>query len=369
MSKILILNECNSDNIGDQAISDGMFSVFSDMGFGVIKKDFSCNPSKSERLVKVRVNEDIRPSFFAHIKRIVPRELHSIIWLIRSYKKMREVVKGDFSYAIIGGGQLVLSNINFPIALYFWAYLLKKKGINYSIVACGAGESFRWHEKYLIRYALGHAMNKVYMRDQRSIDNVKKHFGINAFICPDAAYYLHKKYHENSLGIKNKKRVSVICITDYSIFLQFAHEMKRPILAESDYIHEWVNITTNHVKQGYQICLMATTMADIQQTIALKRALEKAGYYDIETRMHVDGWHEFIEYVGQVDLLTSGRMHALILAQIAGTKINPYLISKKIVEFSENYSRVSPELNYKIFSKIIKKLSFEQNLSIQSTQL
>ena len=362
MSKILILNECNSDNIGDQAISEGMAAIFSDIGFTVVKEDFSCNPPDSKNFPKEKNSISVSKLIFARIKKIVPIQLHSIIWLIRSYRKMKEVISGDFSHAVIGGGQLVLSNINFPLALYLWAFFLKKKGIDYSVIACGAGESFRWYEKYLIHYALKHANNKVYMRDQRSIQNVKKNFGINASFCPDAAYYLHKKYDKNLVEVKHKKKISIICITDYSIFLQFAAEMNRSILTESDYINDWVNITVDHARQGYQICLAATTVADLQQTMALKNALEETGFNDFTTKTELADCFDFLDFVGNAELLTAGRMHALILSQIAGTKINPYLISKKIIGFNNDYLHVDPGFQCQNFMKIITKLANQQRL-------
>jgi polysaccharide pyruvyl transferase WcaK-like protein len=343
--KILVLNECNSSNLGDQAIADAVLLAFHQAKCEVVKQDFSC--SQLRRQSRSLKSKGKRRSI---LKSNIPRFMFSILWATRNIKTIKLVASGGYSHAVIGGGQLILSNVNFPYALFFWSYFLKKNGVSYTFFACGAGESFKLHEKLLIGFALRNAKG-VFLRDMRSVANVSKNFGLRAELCPDAAYYLESEVQAVEPATLVSNKCCAICITAYSVHLRYAKELGKAELTLDEYIEEWLEIAQSYHLGGYRIVLLATTSDDVDlSALFAAKIRQKIPAAELsDCCVYAKTWRELVSYIKMVDILISGRMHALILAQLAGVKIIPYEISKKISGFSEqhgiaNISTMAPQL-------------------------
>jgi polysaccharide pyruvyl transferase WcaK-like protein len=325
----LIISECFSDNLGDQAISDAMLQALRDKGYFVEKVDFTCRPQKNQNTPPRLSNNRLCLNIWRRLRLFV-----GFFWAIKNLPNIREVARKKYDLVVIGGGQLILDNSKFPIALYLWIKLLKKNNTNINILSCGVGESFCWIERILIKKALN-LTKEIYLRDIRSIVNAKRNFGVNAKFCPDISYYLSKKIatkHNNNLI-----NIMGVNVVDYRIYTRHSVEMSISPLTESEYINQWTNNIVAYIEEGTEVALLSTTDAD--QTYAEKVFLKIQAIYGDRISLYPKSknWNNFCIQLSHCNIFLSGRMHGLILAHICGLKTIPYLVNKKVETLSNEY--------------------------------
>ena len=97
------------------------------------------------------------------------------------------VSKNRYDIAFIGGGQLILSNTIFPIAMFTWVLVLRAFGTKVIILGVGSGEKFNLMDKLLYKISFK------FCNDYESITQLKKTFKINASFIPDIAFCYEKK--------------------------------------------------------------------------------------------------------------------------------------------------------------------------------
>jgi len=129
--RILTINRCNSDNLGDQAIGRSLKKLLELEGYKVTSFDLVSvdllqhslreKPSQTKKRVYKRLIGVLkRSSFFSHVLLLT----RSLQWFFRNFRKIRNIATKNFDIAFIGGGQLILSGGLFPIALFTWVLFL-----------------------------------------------------------------------------------------------------------------------------------------------------------------------------------------------------------------------------------------------------
>lgn len=324
----LIIAESFSDNVGDQAIADAMREALEDRGYIVDNVDYTCKLQKSRNTSK-----PISHRFWRNLKHRL-RLIIGFFWAIKNLPFIRETASKKYDLVVVGGGQLILDNSKFPIALYLWIKLLEKNNGNINIVSCGVGESFCWIEKILIKKALGLSRG-IYFRDLRSINNAQRNFEVNAKYCPDIAYYLSKNIpSKQHVGLTKVLGLSVI---DYRVYLRHANEMSASVLSETEYIDKWTEKVVEHVKTGKHVALISTTEVDQRYGEQVFSKIQNICGDKVSLYPKADNWNNFIIQLSSCNSLLSGRMHGLILAHISGVRPIPYLVNKKVEAFSDEY--------------------------------
>lgn len=347
MPKILLINECHSDNIGDQAIAFAMKEMLEENGHSVITADFTCTPPSSEGFRRRRTIQKT-------IRDITPSFIKKIFFAIRAIKKINSITKEDFDIAVIGGGQLILGSCNFPIAMILWAAAIKTRKKKLHVLCVGAGEQYSFWERSLYKISLKMA-DTVLLRDKKSIATSAAEFDVSTGLCPDIVYHLHKERHNV------KRSLTLICPTDYSVYERYRKEMCAPLYTREEYIDMWEEIIINQISSGNTVLLSATTKEDLEISRAIKSDLEKRGLH-IDITTELPSFTQFLEIASQCSSVISGRMHALILAHIAGATPIPYKISKKLVSFSEEYLTKSPgEIKHAIATNLKPTLNGMQD--------
>ena len=171
MKRILLVNECESDNLGDLAIARSLEDKVASLGFKTKKATFSSvvktgvklkNPTKSSRGI----------SFLGYLSKI--KALIALKWFILNYSRVQRAFI-DVDKVIIGGGQLILSNPHFPTALFLWVISSRFRKVPVYIVGVGCGNSFTFLESKMIKYSLN-KVNKIFLRDIDSVHNLQKKF-------------------------------------------------------------------------------------------------------------------------------------------------------------------------------------------------
>ena len=128
-SKILTINEIYSDNIGDQAIADAMLLALNNKADIIERADYSFRTDISY-LLNIKVMERLR-----FIKTLIPSNLKKMMSLIIKFPYAYKFAKNKYDIAIIGGGQLILSNYSFAVSMFLWVTTLKLFGTKIKIKA------------------------------------------------------------------------------------------------------------------------------------------------------------------------------------------------------------------------------------------
>lgn len=320
--RALILNECFSDNIGDQAISFAMRQALEDRGVVVNVRDFSCRKKYVEGNVT---------SYSSRLGAFLPSFLKRVLFVFRNLLFVLRESMQTYDVAIIGGGQLVLGGSNFPWATFLWVLPLKIRRVKVFLVSVGVGENFSLVDKFLYRCAF-FLVDGFYLRDRSSISGLKREFGISAGYCPDIAYYLDAPIR---LAEKSAPPKALVCITDYSVYQRYIEEMGGQLLEFDDYVERWAGLIRHKVAQGMEVVLAATTYADLEISIGCAKKFVSCSF--VKCLNYLPDHNEFMNVAAQCEVVLAGRMHALILGHIAHAKVEPFYISKKIEGYAQEY--------------------------------
>ena len=326
--RILTINEIYSDNIGDQAIAEALRKFCQvDQGIQVDSVDFSFR----KFFLQHKANNSIK-KYKRTLRAYVPTILKKVFFLFKNFKNAKLIASLKYDLAIIGGGQLILGKGSFPYSLFLYTYFLKRQGTKIKLVSVGVGENFNEVEKYLIKKSLN-IIDSIYLRDKKSIDNLRKIFNKESKFSPDIAYYLHEDNYNYPI-LKTLK--SLICPVAYSVYKRYEKESGNQDLTLDEYKNLWISFIRERLQIFDQVFLSATTIIDFEFTCELKKFFTFQEQKKISFKI-CQSFHDFIDLAKESSEVLSGRMHALILSHNLGLKIFPFEISKKLQTYNEEY--------------------------------
>lgn len=350
--KVLLVNEGYSDNLGDQAIKLATEDLLSHFKLTSVFEDLTRTSSLPEPLIRGT------PKY----KKKRLRFISYFAWIFRNFRRVFKATVVDFDFAIIGGGQLILSNSYFPIAFFTWVFFLKLFNKKIVVFSVGVAERFNSLDHFLFSFALKMA-DSIFVRDLESQLKLINNFGIsNVKIMPDVAYYLKER---SVLNNKINSTKAIVGIVDYEVYARYVDELKIELLTEADYMYSWSNIISELSRHYEQVGLVYTTSTDYHQS---------QRFYDYLKENHIQGkiqlesiasLENFIEILKESDLIVSGRMHGLILGQVFNCKIRPWVISLKIHNFIDEFNKSNIHFNEEYSSRMsIEVLKSFQGLGL-----
>ncbi|WP_407284559.1 polysaccharide pyruvyl transferase family protein [Raoultella ornithinolytica] len=350
MKKILAINECCSDNIGDHAINYGLQKLIMTNSYEAQSVGFDAGV-KHEKPQKI-ATDDVHLSFRNRFKKKYLSGRQSLkysLWLIKNLLRVRSTVKSEHQVAIIGGGQLIQSGGTFPIAMFVWTFYCKKKKLPIYIAGVGCAEKFSKLDVWLYKVSFKR-VKKIFVRDISSREKLKSIFSTESELIPDLAYAL---YDEKNFLSDKKERILIGC-TSYYVYEKNIKELSRKdCLTNSEYINKWQSLVLSELNNGKEIILASTTVQDAVLNKLIYDRLVELGYSSkIELIEHIPSTYEYLALLNGVNKVISGRMHSLILGHISGCKIETIDINKKIDQFMIEYSDKLPsELNANLNEK------------------
>lgn len=325
MRHVLLVNEYFSDNVGDQAIAKGLSDVFSSKGYLVKNEGFSryqagaVTTSADTGRQKGRVVGVLSSSVV----------LKSIYWFLKNGPRVFYASYKCKGAAVIGGGQLILANSSFAIAMVTWILALKIFGKRVVLLSVGVGEGFGYYERYLYKMSFSMA-DDIFIRERAGLARLRKEFNVEAKFCPDMAYALVAP----GRPVREYKACTVF-ITSYDVHVRYASELDLPVLSRAQYWEKWGQCVKDYASQGYAIRFAWTAESDRHETIAF---LESSSLgVDFSLFDGVLTLRNIMDELSKSDIVVAGRMHALILAKICGCEAIPWVISKKIEIFAAEY--------------------------------
>ncbi|OLQ89956.1 hypothetical protein BIY21_14085 [Vibrio ponticus] len=354
MNNILLVNEGSSDNIGDQALNKGLFHCLSSLDLKVKQIDLTrCRSSDS-----VSNNEN---HFKVTTERVINKKanrnhwfwvlLSRIKWGLSNIRKVFLLTKGNYDALVVGGGQLILDNRYFPVALLVWSLIARFRRIPIYFVSVGVGSKFSFGSKLMFRCTLS-LSEKVLVRDEVSRDNLRNNFNIESTVTFDSAY----AYPLPTTSLKNKRRL-IVGVTNYEIYKRYFSELEfsERRLNETEYIDKWVNSILSLNVSTVVFCSTSSEDIDISHKVYI-RLLEKKEGMEIRFIDRVPPLEEYVSLVLDSGSVFSGRMHALILSELCGNYIKPWVLSQKIDTYNKFILPTSVEKKRKHIYDEVKSL-------------
>jgi polysaccharide pyruvyl transferase WcaK-like protein len=340
---VLTLNEGGSDNLGDQAISKSLSFLLEKNDCRVERCDFTGGYYLNDihYTIKKKHKSALKSFIFNLFKR--SHFIIKLVWLSRNISKIISVASKRYDYAFIGGGQLILSNGIFPIAMFLWVVVLRFFKTNVFIVGVGVGNDFSGLNKFLFKISIN-LCESVLLRDKESINKMSEVFDIKAGFIPDLAFYYSIVANGKEVRFKTSEKSLIVGIIDYSIYKRYSKEMSRNIKSEREYIEQWADEVMGMTDQITDVKLVVTSKEDLRCSRMLYDTLSSK---DIGIRLELINFHmnltDYFDLLKSSDIVFSARMHSLILAQSLGCKIVPWLVSKKLEFYIKEYANQSVE--------------------------
>ena len=314
--KVLVLNRSNSDNLGDQAISLAISQLLSENDVEHITHDLVLQqPRNHYGRLETSTNEarKIRSVYLSRLK-----------WILKNFRQIKRIVSQKFDIVMIGGGQLINSNMYFPVAVWLWTTMAHRSSKS-KIVFFGVGcdRSFTHIEKFLYKSALKKA-SSIVVRDEDSKENIQTLFKLSSKSSYDVVFSMH---------IQSVKQV------DDSLVLLGPTSIKRfkkynTHITQQEYHKKWIDIIQYELNLHHRVLLFYTTAEDYKTCMQIQDLIksELDIIVPIASIMKLD---DLIAVISTSRKVISQRMHALILGYICGCELEPILISPKLQTFKK----------------------------------
>lgn len=309
---VLLINQGWTDNLGDAAINEILEKSLSE--FDPISIPYA------------PITAQVTHAALRKICNLYKMDIRYKKWI----RNKLDQINGPIEAAVVGGGELLAENMNFNSAMKCWVKELYKRNVPIYVWGVGGGYV---NPLYRIRYK--NALQKVDMictRDAKSRQIVKECYGRNAEIYPDVVF-------ANGVTVSGDNRRDdqkiVLCnVLSYNFYAN-----SRKACSKNQFFNEWKQLLENEVSANTQVLFSATTKEDRATTE------EFAKYYLGSSAKVVfpESLEACRKQLDSVDCVISGRMHAMIMAMLAGCKCVPFVWKDKLEVFKKEY--VSEEVS------------------------
>lgn len=321
---VLVLNEGFSDNLGDQAINESIHYLLKANNFLDVKfQDYTKNINEPLKTLTMTKANQRDTSVSVKLARLLPVKLR---WLIMNLNRIMNVSNRKYDQVIIGGGQLVLSNGTFSIAMFSWVLLLRLFG-NKNITICGVGlgTEFGWADRMLFKHSL-RSISKIYLRDKKSQSIMKDLFNVESEFIYDVAF-IHNK-SDNKIE-KRDKHESLLGVISYEVYRRYT---KGEVISKDDFFETWITLLSESQISLQATKLFYTTNEDRDASIEFMDYVKRK-YQIIVPLIETNQIDILITELSCSKVIISARMHALILAFTYNRNVTVYPISGKLIEF------------------------------------
>ena len=309
---VIIINQGWTDNLGDVAIGKTLKKELKD--FHPLELQFAPIMAKPAQTTASKILE------------LIKLDCRYRRWI----KKQLNEISEPISAAIIGGGELLATNMNFNSAMKIWIEQLHKRK---SCVPLGNRGGYT-NPIYRMRYksALAKA-DEICVRDAYSKQVVEKCYARTPLSYPDVVflYGKEKKTHD-----KNSKGKKVCCnVLSYDYYKNAGGSKSK-----EEYFDEWKEILDSYTDSDTIILFSSTTIEDRKTT----EEFSKKYVWQKSCVSFPDTVDEYWSQLEDVDYVISGRMHAMILAMQQGCICVPYEWKDKLEVFKREYCDSGIEL-------------------------
>ena len=318
IKKLLLINEGNHSNLGDSVINESIIYLFKQRGYEV---DFY-NYSRVTKKDCSYVGKGILLSLVQSVKALFPNQFK---WYLKNRHKLKKI-SNSYSFAIIGGGQLINGG-NFTYSLYYWTKALRRMRIPVYVLHVGCGKSFTAKDIRLLKIALSQC-KAVYVRDHESQKTLFSMEIFNVKIIPDPAYISFKLTEKS---IHDRKYITFFPAS----YQHVVKNLKELNISKNSYFKMFLDTYKEEqaLSKGKRIRISySDILQDKTEATDLVRYLKKYNLPNVELYI-VRNQFELINLVKSSRCVISSRLHPLIIGKSCNTKLKPIVVSSKISSF------------------------------------
>lgn len=324
MNKVLVINRCKTDNMGDEAIGICLSKLLkSEFKIEVITEDL-CLYKGIPKMYSKKKNSNTVIDYL--VKILSHLGCRKILWSIQNRRLFSTLRQYTYDFVFVGGGELLQSNYFFPLALDTWMKNINHYQPQAKCILFGVGVTNRFTtvDKKRISNAL-RFIDVIYVRDEASRQNLNTIFGKDSFVIPDVVL-------SQNLLCNTSREYILYGITDFKRISKYGIYSK----SENEYFEKTYQYLLSIKTKEYGIKLFYTTNSDY---ISVKKfqsfVLEKYG--ELLQIANINSLDDLCYEMETAIEVYSPRMHGCILASVYGAKYHPIIISPKMKEFSIRY--------------------------------
>lgn len=323
IKKILVVNQYQSDNLGDKLLNKMLCSKIRDLGFEADNAGFAQIYPQEVDYAQGKFN---KRNVSQKIKSLAGPKLKYYLKYKKTLKKaINKINFTKYIGIIIGGGQLIKHHSVFMYCFSFWVDTAVKAGIPIIVFGVGADSSLNEQEiKYYKKY-LSKA-EKINCRDKETAKILQNILKKTINISPDIAFIYKPKIND----VKN-----------YIVVMPYQYMTAKKAfgidLSKEQYYDEIINKINNAKRCSPQseIVLTATTSVDMNECIAFNNYIKQK---QIQHKvLKIQTFEQLADLFERANVVITGRMHAMILGLVCDATVSPIRISDKVREFEKEY--------------------------------
>ena len=319
---ILVVNQYNSDNIGDKLLNDQLCQCIQSLGYKTLNCGFAQTIAQD---IEYNVNRTLVKHWMNKIKNNIPEYLKFYLKYKRRLSLAIENLDTNNCIAIIiGGGQLIKHNSVFMECLTYWINWAKENKKLTCFHGIGVDSSLTNEEIKSYKKILA-SCEYINCRDKASQKILEERLMLhNVTRSPDIAFTL-----------KNPNKT---IIADITLVMPYHYAKAVSAFNMTMTKTKYYEYIIEHIKSidvSGNIVLTATTSSDASECLDLLKYLKFHGI-NAELR-EIYNSTQLINIISQAKCVITGRMHAMIIARALDRPVIPILISDKIRQFYEEY--------------------------------
>lgn len=321
MTRILLINQGHTNNIGDQAIDAVLDGFLAAQGHTVVHAPYETRVE--DRFSLPFDHTDITPRI---IMRIPPVMNHL------NHKRIKDVISdiGPLDAAVIGGGELLANHRGFNSALVIWCRELHARRIPILLTGVSGNYAGGINARYY-KEALN-LCSYVSVRDHSTEQILANKYGVHCEYAPDVVFSYTKVFP--GLVDLQQNRTQELCVPVEFDKSQFT---SMHLANEREYIAYLAQRLMDHVDDPH-VTVTSTIMDDVRYPQYIAKELQRYGLNtQARTGEDLDG---FIALLPTTSRVLSARMHACILGLLFGCEIAPIPFREKLVVFGKEYHSV-----------------------------
>lgn len=322
MTRILLINQGHTDNLGDQAIDAVLGKFLNSKGYEVIHAPYE---TRVEDRFNLRIdNHDLTQRIVMRLPHVMRRLNHT-----RIRTTLDQI--GHVDAAVVGGGELLTGHWGFNAALLAWCQELRSHNI--PILLTGVSGNYLGGTN-ATNYRKALCMcNYVSARDHSTERILREQYDINCDYAPDVVFSYAKVFPEVSSSTQN--RAHELCVPiefDRQLFTTMG------ITDEKEYIAYLAKQLTTTEKK-LPVVVTSTITNDRHYPRIISKHLHDD--FGLQTSTQTgESLAGFIQLLQSSTHVVSARMHACILALLFGCHITPVPFREKLKVFGDEYQSI-----------------------------
>lgn len=315
MSRILLVNQGHTNNLGDQAIDKVLSKFLSGQQHEVY--EFPYEVQVEQRFASALDRKEILPKM---VRRVYPLIDHMNLTRLEDSLCLMPPLDA----VVIGGGELLADHRGFNSSFATLCNYFHKKRIPVLVTGVSGNYPNDYRaERY--RAAL-HKCAYISVRDHSTEKMMLDKYGIKCAYAPDVVFSYQKLY---SLP-KNSSR-HLLCVPVPFSREQFSSMGLHTEEEYADYLISQFNQT------NLPVLFSSTVKGDLPYVKHLADLVQQRTDHKIVLSNDFS-FEKFMEDLSSAEVVISGRMHACILGVVCGVAIKPIPYREKLATFSSEYS-------------------------------